>query len=77
MLILDEMLIGSDVGFEEKAFKVFEEYKKQSQTLIMVSHKMEMVKRFCDKALLLDKGDQVAFGPVGEVMDIYLRRNEK
>jgi ABC-type polysaccharide/polyol phosphate transport system ATPase subunit len=77
ILILDEMLAGSDVGFEEKALKVFEEYKVKNQTLIMVSHNMEMVKRFCDKALLLDKGNQVAFGPVDEVVDLYLKKYGK
>lgn len=77
ILILDETLIGSDVGFEEKCFKVFEEYKNENKTLIMVSHEMDMVKRFCDKALLLDKGNQVAFGPVDEVVDMYLKKNGK
>jgi len=40
----------------------------------MVSHDMELVKKFCEKALLLDKGNQIALGPADEVVDTYLKR---
>lgn len=43
----------------------------------MVSHDMELVKKFCKKALLLNKGSQVAFGPTEEIIGIYLKNYVK
>lgn len=77
ILILDEMLVSGDVGFREKCFAIFEKYKADDKTIIMVSHDMELVKKFCEKALLLDKGNQIAFGPTEEIVDIYLKKYAK
>jgi ABC-type polysaccharide/polyol phosphate transport system ATPase subunit len=71
ILVLDEVLGSGDTYFMGKCSEFFEDYKKSDRTMIMVSHDTDMIERYCDKILLLNKGKQVAFGPSREVMDIY------
>lgn len=72
ILLLDEVLAVGDIEFQKKCFNVFEKYRKQDKTAIYVSHDLNSVKRFCDRALLLNNGEQVAFGDTGEVIDVYV-----
>jgi len=73
ILLLDEMLVSGDIRFREKCYNAFENYVDISRTIMVTSHEIELIKKFCNKALLLDRGDQVAFGPVGEVLNLYLK----
>jgi len=73
ILLLDEVLAVGDLEFQKKCFNIFEQYRKQDKTVIYVSHDLNSVKRFCDRALLLNNGEQVAFGDTGEVIDVYVR----
>jgi lipopolysaccharide transport system ATP-binding protein len=72
ILLLDEVLAVGDMGFQQKCFDVFERYRKEDKTVVFVTHDMNSVKRFCDRALLLNHGEQVAFGDTGEVVDEYV-----
>ena len=72
ILLLDEVLAVGDMEFQQKCFDVFERYRQEDKTVIFVTHDMNSVKRFCDRALLLNQGEQVAFGDTSEVVDIYL-----
>ena len=74
IVVMDEVFIGSDTIFLEKCSSLFEEYKKNNNTIIMISHNMEIVRNTCDKALLLNKGKQCMFGPVRNVTDAYINR---
>ena len=66
--------LGGDIGFREKCYRVLENYITTSNTVIIATHGIEAVKRFCNKALLLDKGRQIAFGSTKEVVDFYLNQ---
>ena len=72
ILLLDEVLAVGDLEFQKKCFNIFEQYRKQDKTVIYVSHDLNSVKRFCDRALLLNNGEQIAFGDTGEVIDVYV-----
>jgi len=74
ILLLDEVLAVGDMEFQQKCFAVFEQYRQEDKTVIFVTHDMNSVKRFCDRALLLNHGEQVAFGDTGEVIDEYIER---
>ena len=74
ILLMDEIFLGGDIGFREKCYKVLENYMATSNTVIIATHGIEAIKRFCNKALLLDKGRQIAFGPTKEVIDFYLNQ---
>ncbi|MBA3758509.1 ATP-binding cassette domain-containing protein [Candidatus Saccharibacteria bacterium] len=57
ILLIDEVLAVGDAGFQAKCFNYFRRLKSEKQTVVFVSHDMESVQRFCDRALLIDKGD--------------------
>jgi lipopolysaccharide transport system ATP-binding protein len=72
ILLLDEVLAVGDMDFQQKCFDVFERYRQEDKTVVFVTHDMIAVKRFCDRALLLNHGEQVAFGEIEEVIDEYV-----
>lgn len=75
ILILDEVLAVGDEAFQRKCNDFFDQIKKdKSKTVILVTHSMGSVKRYCNKALLLEKGNIVAFGNPDEVADDYSKQ---
>jgi lipopolysaccharide transport system ATP-binding protein len=72
ILLLDEVLAVGDMEFQQKCFSVFERFREEDKTVVLVTHDMNSVKRFCDRALLLNHGEQVAFGEIGAVTDEYI-----
>ena len=74
ILLLDEVLAVGDREFHQKCFTVFERYRKEDKTVVFVTHDLNSVKRFCDRALLLNHGAQVAFEDTDEVVDEYTGR---
>lgn len=71
ILFLDEMLSAGDLAFQEKCFNEFDQYKKKGKSLIAATHNLDLIERVCDKALLLDHGRQVDFGPAKEIVARY------
>jgi ABC-2 type transport system ATP-binding protein len=72
ILILDEVLAVGDAAFQEKCNDYFKSLKNK-QTIILVTHDMENVKRFCDRAILLEDGKIIKDGKPDEVADAYLK----
>jgi hypothetical protein len=75
ILILDEVLAVGDEAFQRKCLDVFEEYKKNGKTVVLVTHDMDTVKRFCNKAILLNDGKIITQGDPMLVADEYSRLN--
>lgn len=75
ILIFDEVLAVGDEAFQQKCLRIFEEYKAQKQTIILVTHDMETVKRFCSRAMLLHEGKILAIGSPFNVADQYSELN--
>lgn len=72
ILILDEVLAVGDAAFQEKCNDYFKSLKNK-QTIILVTHDMENVKRFCDRAILLENGKIIADGNPKKVAESYLK----
>jgi lipopolysaccharide transport system ATP-binding protein len=72
ILLMDEVLAVGDMEFQQKCLDVLSQYRKEGVTIIFVSHDLGAVRRFCDRTLLLNKGEQVALGNTGEVIDRYV-----
>lgn len=72
ILILDEVLAVGDAAFQEKCNKYFADLKGE-QTIILVTHDMENVRRFCDRAVLLEDGKVIKDGKPDKVADAYLK----
>jgi len=72
ILILDEVLAVGDAAFQEKCNKYFADLKGE-QTFILVTHDMENVRRFCDRAILLEDGKVIKDGKPDKIADAYLK----
>ena len=75
ILVLDEVLAVGDEAFQQKCFSYFASLKEQKKTVVLVTHDMGSVQRFCDKAMMIEKGVIKAFGDPGEVADTYTEDN--
>jgi len=72
ILIVDEILSVGDYAFRKKCEERMNEMLSGGTTLLYVSHSLDEVKRLCDHAIWLDKGDTRMIGEAGEVCDAYL-----
>ena len=77
ILIFDEVLAVGDEAFQRKCLDVFETYKVAGQTVILVTHDMPTVKRFCTKAALISDGKLVEFGDAHKVAQLYSKLNNQ
>lgn len=71
ILIVDEALSVGDVFFQSKCYRRMEEIRKHGTTILMVTHDMGSVIKYCDRVVLLNKGHYVAEGPAGKMVDLY------
>lgn len=77
ILVLDEVLAVGDEAFQQKCIDVFEKYKAERQTVILVTHDMSIVRRFCSKALLLNNGEIVSIGQPEAIAREYSKMNDQ
>jgi ABC-2 type transport system ATP-binding protein len=75
ILLLDEVLAVGDASFQQKCFDYFEELKREKRTVVLVTHDMSSVMRFCDRALILKKGEIKSIGSTEEISNLYLLEN--
>lgn len=75
ILILDEVLAVGDEAFQKKCNDYFESIKEKGVTVVLVTHDMESVKRYCDRAILIEKGDIKVDGAPEEVASQYTLDN--
>ena len=73
ILIVDEALSVGDVFFQAKCYKKFDEFKKQGKTILFVSHDLGSVTKYCDRVVLLNKGDKLDEGTPKEMVGLYKR----
>lgn len=71
ILIVDEALSVGDVFFQSKCYRKFEEFKKLGKTILFVSHELSSITKYCDRAVLLNKGVKVMEGTPKEAVDRY------
>ncbi len=71
ILIVDEALSVGDVFFQSKCYHKFEEFKKQGKTILFVSHDLGSISKYCDRAILLNKGKKIIESSPKETIDIY------
>jgi lipopolysaccharide transport system ATP-binding protein len=74
ILIVDEALSVGDARFQEKCFRKLQTLRDTGTTILLVSHDVNAVTSFCDRALLLESGELIAQGPSAGISKIYLER---
>lgn len=71
ILIVDEALSVGDVFFQAKCYRRMEEIRQNGTTILMVTHDMGSIIKYCDKVVLLNKGEFIAEGEPGRMVDLY------
>ena len=71
ILLVDEILSVGDKNFKEKSYRTFTSFKEKQKTILYVTHNLENLSKLCNVGLLLDKGKQVMFGKIDEVIEKY------
>lgn len=71
ILIVDEALSVGDIFFQSKCYRRMDELRKNGTTILMVTHDMSSVLKYCDRTVLLNDGVKVAEGKPGEMVDLY------
>jgi ABC-2 type transport system ATP-binding protein/lipopolysaccharide transport system ATP-binding protein len=71
ILLMDEWIVAGDSQFMEKAKKRMESFVGRSNILVLASHSLDLIRRWCDKVVLLEKGRVTAFGSLNEVLSKY------
>jgi ABC-2 type transport system ATP-binding protein len=77
ILLLDEVLAVGDEAFQRKCYQYFAEIKRQKQTVVLVTHNMDAIQQFCNKAALIDKGHKTVVGNPLKVTQIYRELNSQ
>jgi ABC-type polysaccharide/polyol phosphate transport system ATPase subunit len=75
ILLIDEVLAVGDAAFQQKCFDEFARIRKSDTTVLLVTHDMGSVERFCDRALLLEHGRLVDIGDTERIATRYLELN--
>ncbi|HYN10800.1 MAG TPA: ABC transporter ATP-binding protein [Vicinamibacterales bacterium] len=77
VLLVDEVLAVGDEGFTHKCLDKFGEFKRRGKTILLVTHSLGLVERFCDDAVWLDGGEKRAQGDPKRVVGAYITDVER
>ena len=76
ILVLDEVLAVGDEAFQRKCDDFFSKIKKdKTKTVILVTHSMSSVRRYCNKAIMINQGEVASLGSIDEVVEAYTQLN--
>lgn len=75
ILLMDEVLAVGDTNFQSKCFEEFNKYRDMGRTVILVTHDIGIVQRYCDRAMLLRKGKIEMIGDPEKVGNKYIYQN--
>ncbi|HJP41044.1 MAG TPA: ABC transporter ATP-binding protein [Dehalococcoidia bacterium] len=71
ILLIDEVLAVGDAAFQQKCFDRMQEFPARGATVVFVSHSLDLVKKFCHRAIILDAGRLTADGQPPDVTEHY------
>lgn len=76
ILLVDEILAVGDTAFQQKCFQKMHSFREMGVTIIFVSHSLETIADFCERAILIDHGSLLASGRPNEVITEYKNRQK-
>jgi ABC-2 type transport system ATP-binding protein len=76
IMFLDEIFAVGDAKFQEKAIKVFESSWIKGKTVILVSHSMDVIRQYCNRAAFMKYGELVYFGDTEVAISKYMEDNQ-
>ena len=75
ILLIDEVLAVGDAAFQQKCFEEFFRLKREGKTIVFVSHDMFSVERFCDRAMLMERGAMIQLADPHTIARAYHKLN--
>lgn len=75
IMFLDEIFAVGDMKFQEKAVKVFESSWIEGKTVILVSHSMDVIQKYCTRSAYMKQGGLVYFGDTEKAIEMYIADN--
>jgi ABC-type polysaccharide/polyol phosphate transport system ATPase subunit len=75
VLLIDEVLAVGDASFQQKCHDALADARRAGRTILLVTHDMDQVLRFCDRAMLLERGRIVEIGGARRVASRYMQVN--
>jgi ABC-type polysaccharide/polyol phosphate transport system ATPase subunit len=75
ILLIDEVLAVGDASFQQKCADAFRTMKGEGKTIILVTHEMAAVERYCDRAMLISEGKIEGLGDPADIASSYLKLN--
>lgn len=75
ILLMDEVLAVGDVNFQAKCLEEFNSYREKGKTVVLVTHDIGTVQRYCDRAMLLRSGKIITIGEAEKVVNEYMKQN--
>jgi ABC-2 type transport system ATP-binding protein len=75
IMFLDEIFAVGDMKFQEKAIKVFESSWIEGKTVILVSHSMDVVQKYCSRTAFMKNGSLMYFGDTEKAIQMYIEDN--
>lgn len=74
ILLMDEVIGTGDASFIEKAEKRLKSFMSHSEILVLASHSEDMIRKLCNKAILMEHGKILGIGSVDEIFALYAQR---
>jgi ABC-2 type transport system ATP-binding protein len=76
IMFLDEIFAVGDMKFQEKAIKVFESSWIEGKTVVLVSHSMDVIQKYCSRAGYMKNGEMVYYGDTEKAIELYMADNQ-
>jgi ABC-type polysaccharide/polyol phosphate transport system ATPase subunit len=71
ILLVDEILAVGDMAFQAKCFERLRRFRAAGKTILLVTHSMDQVRKFCDRAIFLEKGQVLVDGDSEQAIDLF------
>jgi ABC-2 type transport system ATP-binding protein len=75
IMFLDEIFAVGDIIFQEKAIKVFESSWIEGKTVVLVSHNMDIIRRYCHRTAYIRQGELAFYGDTPTAVELYASDN--
>ena len=76
ILLMDEVIGTGDASFISKAEERLNDFMRRSKIIVLASHSEGMIRKFCNKAILLEHGSLIDLAGVDEIFQMYKQRNQ-
>jgi ABC-type polysaccharide/polyol phosphate transport system ATPase subunit len=76
IMFLDEIFAVGDMKFQEKAVKVVESSWIEGKTVVLISHSMDVISKYCKRVGFMKNGELVYFGDPDKAIEMYLADNQ-